>query len=483
MGAPTIQVQEDSQDDIDLDRWDLPEHLVTEDARPSSRQSQNQAVSPRVLPQRQSMQSISIPGTRNIARSFPSPITSPHQARAVSVHLEPGEADIVEQLASRSFTPSEPRRRTISFETGAGANNDVRRRTYSDLHNADSALARSQQLRAAAAPRASSIMGMPIHDQITDVRIHEPVMIPLPDSPSSAFAARPMSAMSRGSRGTSFEMDRRSHQYGQEAEEEEELAVSAEPNPFALPPNLDNASRFDPKAAATLSTDDLLSVAPSADLRRPMSTANLARLNRMNDGTATPAEEADSFNPEDPLGILAGRQEYTDLPSPEAFGKSLIPNKYGRRPPIDKHSLLRPRTLIMPSTLIGSLRPPAQKHKIPEGFTYGDKPLPAGARSSILAPPPIPAPHVSLQTGVASLGDSRIFGAAVAAEQQEMDRLQWEAEEYERAAQQEARRERMPGRLYGTSLMDQLEARKLQMRGKQRCVSFMCFLPYLGVLP
>jgi hypothetical protein len=246
-----------------------------------------------------------------------------------------------------------------------------------------------------------------------------------------------MSAMSRGSRGGSFELDRRVQQYGEEAEEEEEAL--AEPNPFALPaPKIENASRFDPKATATLSTDDLLSVAPSADLRRPMSTANLARLNRMNDGTATPAEEAEPVDPNDPLGILAGRPEYEDLPSPEAFGKSLIPSKYGRRTPKNKHDLLRPKTLIMPATLIGTEKPAVQKHKVPEGFIYGDKPLPVGARSSILTP----------HTAVANLGDGRTFGAAVAAEQQEMDRMMWEAEEMERMAQQEARRERMPGKLY-----------------------------------
>lgn len=479
--APMIQVEED----VDLDRWDLPEHLVTEDARPSSRQSRVQP-SPFTAPQPSSpgssrqqaqRQSIAIPGTRNLphARSVPSPMTSPLQARAVSVHLEPGDGmDIVEHLASRSIsrTGDEPRRRTISFETHG--NNDTRRRTFSDLNNADAALARAERLRTMAstpglAPRASSIVGFPMHDQnrFEDVRIHEPVMVPLPDSPLSLAASgyRPMSAMSRGSRGASFELGRRARSgtgqggYEEYDDHDDDEENDTEPNPFALPaPSIHNASRFDPKAAAILSTDDLLSIAPTADLRRPMSTANLARLNRMNDGTATPVEDpADMVDPDDPLGIMRGRETYEDLPPPEVFGRGLIPNKYARRAPVNRHELLRPKTLVMPATLTGQA-PVVKKQNVPEGFILGDKPLPASARSSILTPGPlggIGAAGVmsqSMSTGRLGPLDGRVYGAAIAMEQQEADRLQWEAEEREKWEAAEARRQRMPGKLYVSAL-------------------------------
>lgn len=503
----------EQEDDVDIDRWDLPEHLISEETKAEAKRAREQTDdsqktvtrhliharegqgdnvqghnrqsvrSPMSLygnqPSRQgergdvqglNHQSVRSPTslydnrqslydpttdsapldmrtasrnsirdlptiqTRVFPQSVPTPQQSPFQSRARSVHLDSAEADALVSEAHRPYlNPSQPetRRRTISFDP-----NDVRRRTYSDHHvldNAQSAIDRSRHIGSA---RAASVMGFAMVDsEYQNVLIREPIMVPLPASPSSTH--RPVSGMSRR---LSSSMGRRIDERdpGEEDEEEEDLG----PNPFALPaPPVALASRFDPKARAnptpTLSGEEkeddadagTSTLRPAArsdlSLSRPVSMANLDKLNRINDGTSTP------INPEaDIIEALSQRPSFPDVPSAEKYGKPLLPSKYARRGPVDRHALLRPKTLIMPSGLAGTEKR-QWAAKVPEGFVLGEKPLPAGARTSIL-----------------SLGDGRAFGAALAAEQMEVERARLEVEERERRAAAESRKERMPGKLY-----------------------------------
>jgi hypothetical protein len=80
---------------------------------------------------------------------------------------------------------------------------------------------------------------------------------------------------------------------------------------------------------------------------------------------------------------------FDEIPTAEQYGKPLKAAKYTNSRPtrLSRHDLLRPKTLVMPSSL-ANIPPPQiapKKWEIaPEGFSIGEKPLPAGARTSVL---------------------------------------------------------------------------------------------------
>lgn len=75
---------------------------------------------------------------------------------------------------------------------------------------------------------------------------------------------------------------------------------------------------------------------------------------------------------------------YDEVPTAEEYGKPLRPQKYGPAKSVDRRSLLRPQSLVMPSLLSAIPPPEPPRKKVPEGYTLGEKPLPPGSRSSIL---------------------------------------------------------------------------------------------------
>ena len=216
-----------------------------------------------------------------------------------------------------------------------------------------------------------------------------------------------------------------------------QAAVNDENNPFAIrPPSPSRVSRFDPKAAAHA---------------RTMSNASIL-------------DDAASGHPS-------------------------IPRKYSRM------DLLRPKVLIMPSPLQDSkqnVRPPSPT--VRDGFQLSrdGPPLPAGARAvrksmNFEELPPNPfTPNSRATLSLAQLtfrsglhtqdhGYSENFGMPRATADGEQARLPSpEPEEIPVIAipPEEKKDRRGPGKLYGKSLIDDLEARKAQMRGKRRYPSF-----------
>lgn len=320
-----------------------------------------------------------------------------------------------------------------------------RRRVQSNseyLRAADEALAAAERARALAdMPRSRSAMSG------YESRAGEPKMIPLPESPTSMFT-RPLSSMSMN-RGKSSEMQRgvsfeRNDMEDGNAEEE-----NFTPNPFALPaPPTGQASRFDPKYTESVPTPNPSSppIRPSHDNRRDSTLSALS---------SRPRSQLHQTTPLAPLPLNAdpdaSRIVFAEIPTPGEFGKPLIPPKYARRPPADRHSLLRPRTLIMPISLQGAdYVPPA---KVRDGFMLGEKPLPAGARSSILSTRgdgmvwqgrgsgmlPGQAGEVQMQ--------GKEFGRGLAMEIQETEE-QAERRRFEEEEARNRRNSKMPGKLY-----------------------------------
>lgn len=235
--------------------------------------------------------------------------------------------------------------------------------------------------------------------------------------------------------------------------------LTADDNPFVLrPPS--RASRFDPKAAAHA---------------RTMSNASIgSRILLDNDGTS----------------VIAGQGQY-------------------RERPYSTIELLRPKVLVMPSPLQPVAVPvSAPPVKARDGFQLSTDgpPLPPGARSSrrysgtlsVIEPPssipaPIPSnsftpnPRMDLSLSQLTFRNTLMVGgqrdvayadidgalprATEDGEQMHPDPA-WEEEELPVQGPQITEDSSKPGRpagkLFGKSLIDDLENRKAQMRSKQR---------------
>lgn len=259
------------------------------------------------------------------------------------------------------------------------------------------------------------------------------------------------------------------------------LAYDDEPmdmgrNSFALPPpSADRASRFDPKVL-------------SAQRERVASMASIGT--RM----FSPSPVPGSSRPGSALSLSGPMQQG------------------GRDRPYSRLELMRPKLLIMPSPLQTSASTSALPNsQTRDGFelTTDGPPLPPGARTaarastaSLLSPSFdageqlgdgfTPNPRASLTLSQLMFRNTlMVDGQRDVAFKDIEDKynLRWATEEGEQVAMdiQEStpaiptmevtdvdaeapRDKRAPGKLYGKSLIDDLEARKAQMKGKQRYV-------------
>lgn len=207
-----------------------------------------------------------------------------------------------------------------------------------------------------------------------------------------------------------------------------------EVNPFALPaPAGPRLSRFDPKASTPV------------ERPRPVSTAS-------------------------------------------GYFPSIEPHPHPHQPPAPV-SRLRPRTLIMPSPLHGVLNPTQnQPRAARDGFTHGAKPLPPGALTrpdSFVGRMGETPSQRAFRGSLAVVGarDSRDFvgyeGIPPSAEREgEIAVQQFGGREYDDDEEEEEGDEGegeegwRPETRYvrGPSLMDRLEARKAELKGKNRSV-------------
>lgn len=231
----------------------------------------------------------------------------------------------------------------------------------------------------------------------------------------------------------------------------------ADDNPFALrPPS--RASRFDPKAAAHA---------------RTISNASL--------GSRLPIEN-------DAASVMTGVRP------------SLQDRRYSTM------ELLRPKVLVMPSPLQPVTAPPPAPHpKVKDGFLLSTDgpPLPPGARSSrrssgmsVLGTPPAtgliasnsftPNPRMNLTLSQLTFRNTLLVGGQRDVAFSDIDGGMQRATEDGQQVYPEpeipiensdepglpmddfSKQHRPPGKLYGKSLIDDLENRKAQMRSKQR---------------
>lgn len=240
------------------------------------------------------------------------------------------------------------------------------------------------------------------------------------------------------------------------------------PNPFEVPlPNPDRLSKFDPKA------------------QRRQSAASFGVLS---EGEAGPSSRGGSVRDGDheamnaprtrvgSLGTMATQQmldaEGSPLPSPgEPEHKRL-----------SRLDLLRPKVLVMPTPLQDKL--PQRKKVARDGFFQsedGGIPLPPGSKTEArpgirpLGPSTSYNPRISMSLSQLTFRQSLMVGGARDPSYADIDRglrvamNDGEQVEQEWSEEEEPDRElRPPGKLYGKSLIDDLEARKATLKGKQR---------------
>ena len=255
------------------------------------------------------------------------------------------------------------------------------------------------------------------------------------------------------------------------------LAYDEEParrNSFALPPpSPDRASRFDPKVL-------------DAQRQRVTSTTSM--------GTR-------AFSPSPPPGSRPGSSMSGLMQQP------------GRDRPYSRLELMRPKVLIMPSPLQSAAPTSSgQPARTREGFELSTDgpPLPAGARTnarastaSLLSPDFntggqlgdefTPNPRNTLTLSQLTFRNTLMVDGqrdVAFKDLEEKYHMRWATDEGEQvpnddqnestpalptvevttAGADDPRHKRAPGKLYGRSLIDDLEARKAEMKGKQRCV-------------
>ncbi|RXK35985.1 hypothetical protein M231_06754 [Tremella mesenterica] len=456
---------------VDVSDWGIPEHLLSPDAPissqipqqqiPDSRTSLEQNVGderqhggikidqkaqrpqPQLRMMKNSMRLQHIPGGKAI------PILSPFERN--SIHLD-------------QFP--------ISYDTSTLEREEIIHETPEDF--VSSALDKAARVRQMAEnggiPLPTSPTGTmerlrPTSRLSMNYTDPHPLMIPLPESPMSQM--RPLSSMSRNFSPT----------FHREEEREQ-----VEENPFAIPaPPLELGSRFDPKVlAAQRRSSTSMSNHSSTPIPFPSTSTqqfdnrSSMDLNRISNIPQEMISQQTGILSREEGGrrlndMLRQSKNFDDIPTAEEYGKPLKPSRYSSMPKFPtRHSLLRPKTLILPAPLRGS-EPPPKVEKVPEGWTLGEKPLPAQARSSILlgiehggwgkkeirqSMNLEPLFDLSRPMSVGGEGIEGDQGDGVG-EMREGGMEEWEGP-------------RKAGKLYGTSLMDQLEARKQAIKGRQR---------------
>ena len=398
----TEEVNEQEEVDVDVSRWGLPEHLVAqEEPRPKSAMSSNPARPPSSLSQFQHrpISTMSLRDEAPVRIPFPAAhttsINTPTINRARSVHLDimnqsPDEygADTALESAERIrnlVERSDIRERTRSGgDTVHRPDRGNRRVSFNELDLVDRP-STSQGLRTISRTSGRTPPTSPPRSAMSR-KTSNPLLVPLPPSPMPFLLNRHSSYIPPIT-AEEEELDRL---------EEDEPILSFEPNPFAMPPPpAVIGSRFDPKQLEVQRGASRLS-----NYDRPMSSMSLqhSSLAQFDDlaRSTTPGDALEYIEEQD-IGDL---RVYDDIPTAEQYGKPLQPPKYNTRPQrLSRIDLLRPKTLMMPPSLANQPEPQSPKKKWeipPEGFSIGDKPLPKGARTSVLTLNGIPRIPMSL---------------------------------------------------------------------------------------
>ncbi|CAE6433056.1 unnamed protein product [Rhizoctonia solani] len=250
------------------------------------------------------------------------------------------------------------------------------------------------------------------------------------------------------------------------------------PNPFALPPPTpERLSRFDPKAR------------PISQLNEGEGDAISMRTGTMRDGTAHLRTYSNAS-----LGSRALLDDFKDDGASYMTGRQL--DGPGNKQ-VSRMELLRPKVLVMPSPLQGSEQQSNQNAgragfmlssdgaPLPPGATPGARP---GARpwtdtgasrsSQSMSAGFTPNPRTSMTLSQLTFRNNLMVDGsrdiAYNDIDQQLRRATSEGEQAEQvwddydAETEGPQAERPAGRLYGRSLMDDLQDRKAQMRGRQR---------------
>jgi hypothetical protein len=270
------------------------------------------------------------------------------------------------------------------------------------------------------------------------------------------------------------------------------LLDEGETNPFALrPPSPDRASRFDPKSKGrtlSISSRDLLA---EEDNTFNVPLPSPSRASRFDPKGAARARTVSN-------GSLGSRMLLDDAASYRS-------NDMDR--PYSKLELMRPKVLVMPSPLQGTEPAPKPSPYAREGFQLSTEgtPLPTGARanrrasatlSTLLPPGSSPAPNtanpytpnsragmtlsqLTFRNTLMVGGQREIIDGQLPRATEDGEQAHFEEEpepepegeppiSVEVDEPQKDPRSRPPGKLFGKSLIDDLEERKANMRGKQR---------------
>ncbi|ODN87437.1 hypothetical protein L198_07064 [Cryptococcus wingfieldii CBS 7118] len=411
---PAPQQVGDGEDIADVRDWGIPSHLVSAKAG---------------LPPRQ----------RVVSRPVPHPV--PPHTRAQSQHASEHFHDDPQR------TTHGDRRVSLDQYSSTGQNLERRERSRTLVGRPHSAMGLQNTMR----------------PEVRDRRISNPVMIPLPSSPSPTTTLLPLPSLSLG--------------FDTGLGDEEEVIDDGRPNPFAVAaPRPEMGSRFDPKVLQEQrrsidSTRSIVaprppSLALTLDGNQPQSSDYPRQSSDLSSRRSTDLPHLsrpslDSYHSSPILDFPRG-EEYDEIPTPQAFGRSLMPLRYA--PSAVKRmnrNSLRPTILVMPSPLADA--PSAgYEQKTRDGFVLGEKPLPADAKTQGRRP------------GIPLSLSQRTFRSSLMIDGRRED-PEWigGAEKdgeigVERRDTSEAFLEKKAGKLYGQSLMDELEARKSNMKGRSR---------------
>ncbi|WVQ99084.1 hypothetical protein IAU59_006216 [Kwoniella sp. CBS 9459] len=475
--------EEEDLADVDVARWGLPSHLVVEEERKAKERKANRPESTR---------------RSTVPHSTPQPTPSPmNHSRVKSIHMSEvlDDTALHRQVMAETQAKLEGGSAAGEGAGGApGAPGDHRRALSHDRYGASQALVDSDRSRRMA-DRPATAMGMQNREVPERIRtISDPMMLPLPRSPVSAFGNRPMSSLSRGwTSPPPGRMDHQEEYMDDEQDQAQELEREA-PNPFALPaPPPELGSRFDPKVLQHQRQPSSGSMPMTAGndydphrSSRGISSRMSSHMHHLSSSRAKGYFDLQQQQQEPPYSATGSSQPrysaerdsmlspggplksptviYDDIPTPEAFGRPLMPKRYSTSAKLqmDRSSLLRPKTLIMPTPLANRRPVSIREPKLPEGYTLGEKPLPYEART--MGDRPGMPLSLSQRTFRSSLmvGGTREdeFWVGGAEEEGEVGVQSRELDEGAIL--------RKPGKLYGKSLMDQLEARKAALKGRQR---------------
>lgn len=260
-------------------------------------------------------------------------------------------------------------------------------------------------------------------------------------------------------------------------------------NPFALPPpSQERLSRFDPKAQQSQSQLGLPErQGDTASVRTGNLRDGVAHLRTYSNASMGSRVLLDDFR-DDGASYMTGRP--LDVP-PE--------NK-----PLSRAELMRPKVLVMPSPLQGSQAQPRNAGRTGFMLSSDGAPLPPGAQpgvrpgvrpltgaatsrssQSIMGSGFTPNPRASMSLSQLTFRNNLMVDGARdvaytdieqqlqrAADEGEQVQQVWDDQDDQDEETEALQPERPAGRLYGRSLMDDLQDRKAQIHGRQRQVVY-----------